>query len=227
MVTKWALEEMLKDIHYLDTQEEQICRLLKCFYELFPSDKLSFFRFSPVGYVGEGVAIIENGNMRSFTYIRDDIRSLPAIRKVVEERWAAFYEGEHYITNVSSRYQQDKPLLGLLVVPIFIHNMTISYICSEYVSYIPQFQAHNFAQFTLFGEMAAKILIQHDAPPHPRLSPRENEIIRAIANGLSTKEMSDVLDLSEATIKQYIKSALMKLGAKNRAHAVSLYLARK
>lgn len=227
MVTKWTLEEKLKEIHYLGTQEEQICRLLKCFYELFPSDKLSFFRFSPVGYVGEGVALIENGQLQSFSYMRDDIRSLPAIRKVVEDKWAAFYEGEHYITNVSSRYQQDKPLLGLLVVPIFIHNMTISYICSEYVTSIPPFQANDFAQFTLFGELAAKVLIQHDYQVHPRLSPRENEIIRAIANGLSTKEMTDIFDLSEATIKQYIKSALVKLGAKNRAHAVSLFLTRK
>ena len=38
--------------------------------------------------------------------------------------------------------------------------------------------------------------------------------------GESSKEMADSMNISELTVKKYVKSAIKKLGANNRSHAV-------
>lgn len=226
-ITSWSIKEQLKRGSQLQTQEEQICHLLLTLEQLLDSEKLSFFRYSPVGYVGEGIAELEKGQFHSLTHIRDDIRSLPIIKKAVDNHKPVYYTGQDIITLISSRYQRAVPLKGLLVVPIVVNFMTIAYICCEYIESAYEIEASLIEQLALFGNLAGEMLIQSQTITHPKLSPRENEILRALANGFSTKELSNILCLSESTIKQYIKSALIKLGAKNRAHAVSLFLAQK
>ncbi|WP_427108358.1 response regulator transcription factor [Lysinibacillus xylanilyticus] len=54
------------------------------------------------------------------------------------------------------------------------------------------------------------------------LSKRELEVMMQVANGDSTKEIANIMDLSELTINQYVKSAIKKLKAKNRSHAINL-----
>ena len=223
--TTWTVEEKLQKALVLPSQEEQICHILMSFGEIFVGERISFYRFSPIGYVGEGVAQLENGDLQSISYIRDDIRSLPVVKKAVTERKAHYYSGQDIITLISSRYNRDVPLHALTVVPIHVNNLTIAYIVSEYMNRVPPTDGQTLELLTHFGSLAGRVLIQPQKISHPKLSPRENEILRALANGFSTKELTDLLSLSEATIKQYIKSAFVKLGAKNRAHAVSIYLA--
>lgn len=75
-LSDWALQKKLSSGIHLQTQEEKICHILLTLGELSFCEKFSFFRYSPIGYVGEGVAEIENGQLQSISYIRDDIRSL-------------------------------------------------------------------------------------------------------------------------------------------------------
>ena len=44
--------------------------------------------------------------------------------------------------------------------------------------------------------------------------------MKPIAWGESSKEMADSMNISELTVKKYVKSAIKKLGANNRSHAV-------
>jgi DNA-binding NarL/FixJ family response regulator len=56
----------------------------------------------------------------------------------------------------------------------------------------------------------------------PILSPREIEILRMIAEGLGNKEIASKLSISDHTVKFHISSIFAKLGAANRAEAVTL-----
>lgn len=220
----FIMKEKLKGGVHLQSHEEQICYILRMFDKLFFGEKLSFYRFSPVGYVGEGVAMLVDGQLQSLNYIRDDIRALTVIRQAVEKRRPIFYRGQDIITQITSRYQRTDILKALLVVPIVANNLTIAYICSEFCKQDVEIETKQIEELSIFGKTAGELLIQPINHSHPKLSPRENEILKALSNGLSTKEMAQILDLSEGTIKQYIKSALLKLEAKNRAHAVSIYM---
>lgn len=54
------------------------------------------------------------------------------------------------------------------------------------------------------------------------LTPREIEIVRMIADGLGNKEIASKLGISDHTVKFHISSVFAKLGASNRAEAVTL-----
>lgn len=55
-----------------------------------------------------------------------------------------------------------------------------------------------------------------------QLTPRELEILEAVAAGLSNKEIADQLFVSENTVKTHAARVFAKLGAKRRTQAVQL-----
>jgi DNA-binding CsgD family transcriptional regulator len=55
-----------------------------------------------------------------------------------------------------------------------------------------------------------------------KLSKRELEVLKVIANGKTTKEIADIMNLSPDTIKNHRKNMLMKTGAKNISEVLSL-----
>ncbi|MGR6901900.1 response regulator [Glutamicibacter creatinolyticus] len=54
------------------------------------------------------------------------------------------------------------------------------------------------------------------------LTPREQEVLRLVAAGLSNQEIRDTLVLSEATVKTHVARILFKTGARDRAAVVAL-----
>ena len=58
------------------------------------------------------------------------------------------------------------------------------------------------------------------------LSGREIEVLQLIAAGNSNKQIADVLSVAEATIKSRVTNILSKLGASDRAHAVTIAVRR-
>ena len=65
----------------------------------------------------------------------------------------------------------------------------------------------------------------HAGPPPASLSaltPRETEVLRLVAHGLSNTEISDTLVIAEQTTKTHVGRILAKLGLRDRAQAVVL-----
>jgi len=58
------------------------------------------------------------------------------------------------------------------------------------------------------------------------LTPRESQILNELAKGLANKQIADVLDISENTVKWYLKNILAKLRVADRAEAVAVAIQR-
>ena len=56
------------------------------------------------------------------------------------------------------------------------------------------------------------------------LTLREMQILECLAEGLSNKGISNNLEITEETVKSHLKNLYEKLGASDRAHAVSIAL---
>lgn len=56
----------------------------------------------------------------------------------------------------------------------------------------------------------------------PRLSPREREVLRLVAAGRANKEIASELKVTERTVKFHVTAIFNKLGADNRAQAVTI-----
>ncbi len=57
-----------------------------------------------------------------------------------------------------------------------------------------------------------------------KLTRRQRQILQLLADGESTTVAARQLDLSEETVKTHIKTALSRLSARNRTHAVAIAL---
>jgi len=52
------------------------------------------------------------------------------------------------------------------------------------------------------------------------LTKREKEVFKLLVTNKSTKEISEILNISEKTVRNHISNAMQKLGVKGRAQAV-------
>ena len=71
----------------------------------------------------------------------------------------------------------------------------------------------------------ARRLMDRVAPPADplaQLSPRETDVLRWIARGLSNKEIAAATDLTEQTVKTYVREILSKLHVADRTQAALL-----
>lgn len=57
----------------------------------------------------------------------------------------------------------------------------------------------------------------------PRLTARESDVLRMIAEGLTDRQAADALRLSVRTVETHVSNLLHKLGARNRAEAARIY----
>ncbi len=75
-----------------------------------------------------------------------------------------------------------------------------------------------------FREMA---LVEETAPAiSTPLTDREIQVLNYIASGNSNKQVGQILQISEQTVKNYVTAILLKLNANDRAHAVALAIRR-
>ena len=56
------------------------------------------------------------------------------------------------------------------------------------------------------------------------LTSRENQILKLIADGLTNREISDTLLISESTVENHVHHIYEKLEISNRAKAVAYFL---
>jgi DNA-binding NarL/FixJ family response regulator len=66
---------------------------------------------------------------------------------------------------------------------------------------------------------ASNVAFESAELPEP-LTDREKTILRLLAGGYSNREISDLLKISDGTVKNHISSVLAKLGVRDRTRAV-------
>jgi len=63
-------------------------------------------------------------------------------------------------------------------------------------------------------------------PAQPTLTPREQQVLEAVADGLSNAEIGRRLVIGEATVKTHLLRVFAKLDVSDRTHAVVVAMER-
>ena len=85
------------------------------------------------------------------------------------------------------------------------------------------------------GGLPAPVLTSTESAPGPRrrpedpmaaLTPRQHEVLELLAQGRGNKEIADLLGVSEHTVHRHVADVLVRLGARTRAQAATLFAER-
>lgn len=88
---------------------------------------------------------------------------------------------------------------------------------------IPALRAVAAGQHWLPKEVAARLAARKSYEP---ITPREIEVLNALAKGLANKQIADALSITEHTVKDHLKKILAKLRVADRTEAVTVALQR-
>jgi LuxR family quorum sensing-dependent transcriptional regulator len=153
----------------------------------------------------------------------------PVIRKVRQETLPFLWSEAHYAPDdkAALRVMHDAKEFGLaegLAVPVHRHD-GFQAIVTFGTSHAADLGARHKAALHLLGMYAHNSIVStreaKTKGSRKRLAPREVECLKWTAAGKSTWDISEILGLSERTVRQYIDSASAKLGAVNRPQAVA------
>jgi DNA-binding CsgD family transcriptional regulator len=221
LTSQYTLQEHMIKLEEALSHEEKMYKTLEVYMSLFPARNSFLFRYSPLGYVGEGIISLTSTTLVHINEIRDDIRSLQIIYSSILERKAKYCSGIEYLKQTSSKYIHSSNVNSMVVLPICFSSVVIGYICSTEFVEGAVFDEKLLSSLTLYGQLVGKYMEKsNDVRVSQKLSKRELEVMKKISWGDSTKEMASAMEISEPTVKQYVKSAIKKLGAQNRTHAV-------
>lgn len=221
MISNYTIERSIQRLKSSLSHEEQLLNILEVYLSIFPVLNSFLLRYSPIGFVAEGVISLHSSGGVHIGEIRDDIRSFHIIFSAISEKKAKYCTGLEYLKQMSSKYSIPSDNNSIVIVPLCFDSFVFGYICSTEFEEDAIIDEQLLSAFTLYGKLVGKVInfAGKEDVTH-QLSKRELEVMRRIASGESTKEMADYMDISDLTVNQYVKSAIKKLGAKNRSHAV-------
>lgn len=81
-------------------------------------------------------------------------------------------------------------------------------------------------EVALSPAIAAQLVARMREPAPASLTPRETEVLRLVADGLSNREIGERLFLGESTVKTHLLRTFEKLGVNDRTRAVTLAMQR-
>jgi LuxR family transcriptional regulator, quorum-sensing system regulator BjaR1 len=76
----------------------------------------------------------------------------------------------------------------------------------------------------LYGYERVRQLVGLEPDAKPQLTPREREVLKWAARGKSAWEIGEILAIGKRTVDEHAATAVRKLGADNRAHAIAIAL---
>jgi DNA-binding CsgD family transcriptional regulator len=227
LASQHTLMEKIVQLEGSASHEEKLYKILELYMSIYPVRNSYLFRFSPLGYLGEGIIMLNSTGIVYINDIRDNIRTLPIIYSAILERRAKYCTGIEFLKQTSSKYILTSNVNSMAVIPICFDKVVIGYICTTEFSDAAVIDEVTLSSLTDYGRIVGKYMEKTNTLDEtPNLSKRELEVMRKISWGESMKEMAAAMDISELTVKQYVKSAIKKLGAHNRSHAVGELLRR-
>jgi PAS domain S-box-containing protein len=143
--------------------------------------------------------------------------TIPSERESLDELWQSFLRSGA----AEGWYQLYVPDRGAVPVEF---SATANVLPARHLSvFIPPEASIESPESALRGEMTWRPVVV-EGVDRSQLTEREREVLKLVASGLQSVEISERLFVSPETVKSHVQNAMGKLGARTRAHAVAIAL---
>lgn len=216
------LKNYIRQMYDTADSEERVLIAARGFINLFPFSRVHLSGYSILSGNIEGVLDVSVYGVSSLN-IKDNIRDFPLLRKAFRTREAIYSFGSEFTQQSPAKYvSMDMYRSYVIIVPITTNSNVIGYACPSYYNGTDDINDTLLKRLTLYGQLVGNALVSsnHEVKFNI-LSKREVETLQHVSWGETVKEIAQYLQISEFTIQDYIKSAIKKLNAQNRMHAVS------
>lgn len=220
--------DIIKRVSHLkniSNHEDKLYSILNTYIDIFPVEDAFLYRYSPIGYLCEGVIGLSSSRIIHIREERASIKTAPGFIPLLKDKKARLYTGIELIKLMTSDYIFSSKIESALVVPLCIGQVIIGFIFSYHFDDESNFDKKLLKTITLFGKLAGGLLDNNEMVGKTEiLSKREVEVMQRISWGENTEEIADLLGISNLTVQQYVKSVLKKLKVQNRTHAIAVLL---
>lgn len=217
---KW--EQDLDKIKSVEDPVKKIRLIIECFLSTFSIEETMLFRYSPIDHLAEGIVSATTTEFKCISSIRDDVTTIPAIFEAIQKKSAQYIESNDFHLYIPRKYIIAETQNSLLVVPITFNHVVIGYFLGTH--FYKTFDPQLLMEANLFSSQVGEMMFNRPSyveNNEVKLSKREFEVMKCVAFGYSSKQIAHLLEISETTIKQYIKSVMSKTNTSNRTHAVA------
>ncbi|HET7616269.1 MAG TPA: response regulator transcription factor, partial [Bacillales bacterium] len=219
------------------TLKEALEKVTFGFVKYLPFDRCALFAYSNDDRSGSGLFgyHLDTDEIRS---IKIPIENMPLIQKNLK-KLKPFNKNMQplqpiYIADAKQgfpmQYVRRFQLETVVVAPIYVPSeskLIGAAILDEGPGKKFKMSRETFTALMNFGKSAGEVLAKFggDRPERPRvsfsyhLSPREIEVLKLMAEGATTTEAAETLNLSEYTVRDYVSTIMQKMNARNRTEA--------
>ncbi|ASK62676.1 helix-turn-helix transcriptional regulator [Virgibacillus phasianinus] len=207
------------------------------FVNYLPFERCALFSYSMNDQIGVGL-FGHRLNNKAIQSITEEIGNLPVIQDSLQIL-QVFAQNMNYLQPVyvkdaslgfPEQYIKQFELQSVVIAPIFTsaHKLLGAAILDQGAGKEFKISQDTFSALIKFGQSAGEILQKYhiENPKQSKteaihFSPREIEVLKLMAEGASTSEAANSLNLSEYTVRDYISAIMQKMEAKNRTEAVA------
>ncbi len=202
------------------------------FVKYLPFERAALFSYSQTDHSGIGIFGYQV-NDHAIRKIREQISNIPLIDHGLQKIQPI------YVPNAAQgfpyHYVEQFQLESVVVTPLFSpskNKMIGAAVLDQGEGKPFDLPGDTLTALMKFSKHAAETLVKYwngeqwyvHSLHNVRLSPREYDVLKLMAEGASISEAAQALYLSEYTVRDYVTAAMKKLNAKNRTHAVAIAL---
>ncbi|ARK29965.1 helix-turn-helix domain-containing protein [Halalkalibacter krulwichiae] len=222
MLKQSSIHEYIANLDKSSSQEEKLNLCTKGLLDLFPIKEAHLFRYAPLGNIAEGIIKLNASGLYYIGHVRDDLRNLPPIYNSLQKRKAVYISNEDFFGKYGSKYTNPNEKNDHIIIPICYSSTPVGYFIARELPTNFTCSENMLSILTLYGKLVGKMIESNkEGQAVDKLSKRESEVMQRISWGESIKEMASSMEISEYTVKDYIKSAIKKLEVNNRVEAVA------
>ena len=209
-------------IYQTTDHHDRVLVAARGFINLFSATRVHIVDYSVLSGNIEGVFDVSMDGINVLN-LKDNVRNLALLRKAIRKQETIYSHGPEYILQSPAQYVTiDMFRSYVIIVPITSGNNMIGYACPFFGDNCDSINQTLLDHLSLYGRFIGNALVSLNYEDNLiKLSKREIEILQHISWGETVKEIASYMKISEFTIQDYIKSAIKKLNARNRMHAVS------